>query len=319
MPISIAQYLTRGLLLMSSWGFTHLSLAQEPPLNPSAPAAAATVSTTGNAGAGSKGFLWEVKDKQNTLFIFGSIHAAKASFYPLQEAVEEAYRRADLLAVEVDVTDKEAMEKAMPSLTFRAPDKLENHLSKASWRTMNAVFGEGREQFQALRPGAVVSVVLMQTFAKQGYLPEFGLDKHFIERARNDKKPVLELESVAFQANVLGGLNDIDGEAWLMQTLAELRDGRAQEELAALVAAWQQGDEVALAKIIQASAGKDKISQKLTRLLFDERNVGMSKKITTLLNSSKKVLVVVGAGHFVGQNSILDILQKQGYQVRQIK
>lgn len=319
MPISIAKYLTHGLLLMSAWSFAHFSSAQEASLKPAASPAAKVAGTTANESVGSKGFLWEVKSKQNTLFIFGSIHAAKASFYPLQAAVEEAYRRAELLAVEIDVSDREAMEKAMPSLTFRPPDKLENHLSKASWRTMNAVYGEGREQFQGLRPGAVVSVVLMQTFAQQGYLPEFGLDKHFIERAKNDKKPILELESVAFQANVLGGLSDLDGEAWLMQTLSELRDGRAQEELAALVAAWQQGDEVALAKIIQASAGKDKISQKLTRLLFDERNVGMSKKITTLLNSGKKVLVVVGAGHFVGQNSILDILQKEGYQVRQIK
>ena len=44
----------------------------------------------------------------------------------------------------------------------------------------------------------------------QGYDPKYGVDLHFIDQARADRKKVVELESVEFQARTLGGLSDAD-------------------------------------------------------------------------------------------------------------
>jgi len=38
-----------------------------------------------------------------------------------------------------------------------------------------------------------------------------------------------------------------------------------------------------------------------------------------LMSAGKKVMIVVGAGHITGKNSITDLLRQRGLQVRQMK
>ncbi|MDO8651035.1 MAG: TraB/GumN family protein [Undibacterium sp.] len=266
-----------------------------------------------------KGLLWEIKSATNTVYLFGSIHLAKADFYPLPKVVEAAYRQAKVLAVEADVTDAVASKNALPLMSYVAPDSLQQHLSPATWKSLQSVAGPATGQFQHFKPAAVAIGLTVGAFAQQGYDPAYGIDLHFIERAKTDQKKLFELESLAFQAGVLGGLSDAEGDALLKQTLDAFTQGEALRETGAMIAAWKSGDAAALAKIFQESANKDAGSQKLMKLLLDDRNVGMTQKISQLLADGSKAFVVVGAGHLVGANSIIDVLQKQGVPVRRIK
>ena len=263
--------------------------------------------------------LWRVSSGSNSLYLFGSIHLAKANFYPLPAAVELAYAQADLLAVEADVTDTVAAKNAMPLMQYASPDNLQHHLSAPAWRRLQALAGPATQQLQAFKPAVVTMGLVLSAFTRQGYDPAYGIDLHFIQRAKSGHKKILELESLAFQAGVLGQLNDAEGEALLTQALDSLQDGVALRELDDMVAAWKSGDAAVLAQMFADSANKDAGSKKLMKLLLDERNVGMAQKIQGLLRSGSKALVVVGAGHLVGTNSIIELLQKQGWQVQQVK
>jgi len=54
--------------------------------------------------------------------------------------------------------------------------------------------------------------------------------------------------------------------------------------------------------------------------MFDERNAGMANRIREYLNSGKgDYFVVVGAGHLLGEGSMVDLLQQQGYQVTPVR
>ncbi|MFZ6654940.1 TraB/GumN family protein [Undibacterium sp. TJN19] len=266
-----------------------------------------------------KGILWEVKSASNTAYLFGSIHLAKASFYPLPETVENAYKKADTLVVEVDATDAKSAKEAFPLFTYAAPDKLENHISKKTWESLQAMVGPAASQFQNLKPAIVATALSIGIFKQQGYDPSKGVDVHYIQRAKTDKKDVVELESTVFQAGVLGGLNDEDADAMLAQTLDGLKSGETLTQTAGMIAAWKSGDAEALAKILQDAANKDTGSQKLMKLLLDDRNVGMTQKITGMLEGGKKLFIVVGAGHLSGANSIIELMEKQGLEVKQIK
>ncbi|MFZ6871664.1 TraB/GumN family protein [Undibacterium sp. Di27W] len=266
-----------------------------------------------------KGVLWEVKSEKNTAYLFGSIHLAKASFYPLPEAVESAYKQADTLVVEVDTTDAKAAEKAMPFFTYAAPDKLENHIKKTTWESLQSMVGPAAAQFQNLKPTVVATALSIGVFRQQGYDASKGVDLHYILRAKQDKKEIVELESTAFQAGVLGGLPDEDADAMLAQTLDGLKSGDTLRETAGMISAWKSGDVEGLAKILQDAANKDAGSKKLMKLLLDDRNQGMTKKILGLQEQGKKLFIVVGAGHLSGANSIIELLEKQGLEVKQIK
>ena len=52
--------------------------------------------------------------------------------------------------------------------------------------------------------------------------------------------------------------------------------------------------------------------------LIDERNKKFARKIAAKLGDGKTHFVVIGAGHFGGPNGIIPLLQKQGYQLRQV-
>ncbi|WP_422948549.1 TraB/GumN family protein [Undibacterium sp. Ren11W] len=278
----------------------------------------AALPSQAQANTAAKGLLWEIKSASNTAYLFGSIHLAKADFYPLPASVEAAYLQADTLAVEIDATDSAASAKAMPMLSYRRPDNLKKHLSKATWTALQSVVGDAAEQFLVYKPAMVATGLAIGAFEKQGYDPAYGIDLHFLKRAKTDKKRVIELESIEFQARVLGGLSDKDGDALLKQTLDGFLSGDMQRDTDAMIETWKSGDTEALVKLMREAASKDVGSKKIMKLLLDDRNIGMAQQISSMLASGNKLFIVVGAGHIAGINSITDILQKQGLQVKQI-
>ncbi len=56
-----------------------------------------------------RSLLCKVSHNKATVYILGSIHLVKPEFYPLDGAIEKVYRKSDVLVVEVDVENAEAM------------------------------------------------------------------------------------------------------------------------------------------------------------------------------------------------------------------
>jgi hypothetical protein len=160
-------------------------------------------------------------------------------------------------------------------------------------------------------------MLAVSVLAAHGYDPQAGIDLHFLDSAHADGKRIVELETPDFQARILGGMSDADGEAMLSETLEEMRSDdlvRATDDLAA---AWKSGDEESVARLLR-EANKDEASKRLFAKLFDERNPAMADKIAAVASGSEHALVVIGAGHLAGHNSVLELLKAKGLQVRQL-
>jgi hypothetical protein len=266
-----------------------------------------------------QGLLFEIKSGKQTAYLFGSIHIAKADFYPMSPKVEEVYKSADTVAVEADVTNAAAVQTMMPKLMYSAPDKLEAHLKATTWADLSGIVGPMAQQLQVLRPAAVVSAFTVEIAKALGYSPEKGIDVHYIQRAKADQKAVVELESLQFQADVLGGLSDEEGDAMVASLVDSIKQKKLKQELDDLVGAWRGADAARIAKLFDESANRDAASKKMTKMLLDDRNEGMVIKINQMMGEGKKLFVVVGAGHLAGEKSVIDLLQKQGLQVTQIR
>jgi uncharacterized protein YbaP (TraB family) len=266
-----------------------------------------------------RGLLFEIKSGKNIAYLFGSIHIAKSDFYPMSPKVEAAYLQADTVAIEADTSDAQAVQAMMPKLSYAAPDKLENHITPATWNSMKSVFGPAAEQMQGFKPFVVTSALAMQVGMQMGYDAKQGIDLHFINRAKTDKKSLVELESLDFQASVLGGLSDEEGDALLASTIDSLKKGEFFKELTTIETAWKAADADGIAKLFVDAANKDAASKKMMKMLMDDRNEGMVTKINSMMTSGKKLFVVVGAGHLAGEKSVVDLLKKQGLEVKQIR
>jgi uncharacterized protein len=270
--------------------------------------------------AGSKIFLWEVKSATNTLYVFGSLHVARPDFYPLPEAVENAYRQADELVVEIDITDTASVAKSLSLLTYAPPDSLDHHVSPAVWKQVEAASKKNKQDvatFKPLKAATLASMLAVSTLAAHGYDPQAGIDLHFLESAHADGKRIVELETPDSQARILGGMTDADGEAMLSETLEEMRSDDLVRGTDDLAAAWKAGDEQSVARLLR-EANKDEASRKIFAKLFDERNPAMADKIAAVASGSERALVVIGAGHLAGDHSVLALLKGKGLRVRQL-
>jgi uncharacterized protein YbaP (TraB family) len=107
-------------------------------------------------------------------------------------------------------------------------------------------------------------------------------------------------------------MNDRDQKSFLSQTLKDLE---ISVQLADdMVAAWQRGDAdklyALLFKSFQEYPGIE------DRLLI-QRNKDWILKIEQMLEKPQNTMVIVGAGHLIGPEGIVQLLKQKGYAVKQ--
>jgi hypothetical protein len=83
-----------------------------------------------------------------------------------------------------------------------------------------------------------------------------------------------------------------------------------------MLAAWVRGD----VKQIGATFNEDLSgSPELREALLRRRNLNWSKWIQRRMASPGSVLVAVGAGHLAGKDSLISMLERDGYRVRRVQ
>ena len=155
-------------------------------------------------------------------------------------------------------------------------------------------------------------MLLQLEIAHRGFDAAHGIEQQLAERAIADRKPILGLETPEQQFAVLGGLSLAEQKRFLLLALEETEED--DTELEELMAAWRTGDTAALARILSEAFAE---FPELYRPLTEDRNRAWIDDLESLLDDRDDYLVVVGALHLVGRNSVLDLLQQRGYTVTQ--
>ena len=106
-------------------------------------------------------------------------------------------------------------------------------------------------------------------------------------------------------------------ELAVKQTLGQLDD--LENLMDQLVDSWKRGDAAALNKlVIEDELAKHPEYRDLHERMFDDRNREMTEKILAMQEQGGTYFVVVGAGHLVGIEGIVAMLERQGQQPKQI-
>ena len=264
-------------------------------------------------------FLWEAEKEGRRVFLLGSIHMGKPDFYPMPEPIEAAYRQADQVAVEADISDSDSMSSVRSKMLLPKSKPLSGLLSPVQNQQLEKVlaqFSLPRQNVEHMKPwflAMTLSVLGMQT---QGLVPQFGVDLHFLNRAKQDGKPIVELESVQNQFAILNSLTDEEAVAGLEATIGMLARNEMKSFIEGMVTAWQNGDSERMQALLEAGQLDSPALRSMNEKLFVQRNRAMVEKIINLTGTGVP-LVVVGAGHLVGQDSILSLLQARSFRVKQ--
>jgi len=269
-----------------------------------------------------KSLLYKAVSHNSTVYILGSIHLAKPDFYPLDKAIEEAYRGSDTLVVELDPESRraaEVMQRTMATLGYYPQGKsLRSELSPQTYRALQAYTeksGLRLEELERMRPWVVMLQLTMTEMLRLGYSPELGIDKHFIAQAKRDRKAVLELETIEEQLTLLSRDDRSYQERLLRYSLSTMHE--IEPMLEELAVRWQKGDGEAMERMFLLSLQDDADLKEVYEDLVIKRNNRMTQKIVSYLRTGRVYFVVVGAGHVIGDEGIAALLKKQGYEITQ--
>ena len=265
--------------------------------------------------------LWKLDgEHQNSIFLFGSIHVANQSMYPLGDDVEKAFKQSDILVVEVDEAqvDQVKLQQLLMSRGFYAgTETIKDHVSSKTFELLQQLLADTGIPYVTvarMKPGIIALTLTVAKIVKMGYSPELGIDRHFMQLARGNKE-IQQLETSDEQINLL--LSFSNDDLILKHTLVSLNE--LPEMIADLIQSWKSGDEKRLEKIMLT----DQINEhpefkKIMERLIDDRNETMTQKIQEMMKSNKNYFVVVGTGHLVGKKGIVSLLREQSIDVKRV-
>jgi hypothetical protein len=268
--------------------------------------------------APSKSCLWVVETTSNQVFLLGSLHVLKSSAYPLAAEIDRAYASSQRIVFETNLGAmmEPAIQARMIELgVYPEGQNLFQNISETTRKNLEKKLQElgiPLDYFSRFKPWFLAVSLATLELQRLGFNPLYGVDLHFYTKAKADEKELAYLESVEYQLNLLGKMNAQDQKSFLAQTLKDL-DISAQ--LADdMMAAWQHGEADDLYEILfESFADHPGIEDRL----LTRRNQDWLPQIEKMLKTPKITMVIVGAGHLIGPEGLVELLKQKGYDVKQ--
>jgi uncharacterized protein YbaP (TraB family) len=245
------------------------------------------------------------------------MHLMPGSAYPLPASIESAYTQTRGLVLETDPAALEA-----PELQARMVDA--GVTGRGLVREIDAeLYARVRRQAEASDLPATVcdrfkawfcalSLTLYE-FQRAGMEPRFGLDQHFYRRALADRRTVSWLEEADTQFQLFSNMDARVSAQFLASSLDDLAQEQWRPQ--ALLEVWRKNDSPALASLLVST--KNEFPQTYARLLAD-RNRAWMRTLVDRLQGRTPQLVVVGAAHLVGPDSVVAMLQAHGLSAQRV-
>ncbi|MBO9670044.1 MAG: TraB/GumN family protein [Sphingobium sp.] len=262
--------------------------------------------------------LWVVKDKDTTIYLFGTIHLLRPGINWFQGPVKKAFDRSDTVVMEVaDQNDaamqarvvQKALDVSGPPLTQKLPEAIRPKFTQlvSDYKLPSTVV-------ERMKPWFAAVTITSAPLAKLGYDASQGVEAQLRKYAEAAKKPMLGLETTEEQVGYFDGLSSDLQISMLVETINEQAD--VEKTLAQMIDAWAAGDPLKLSETMNKSMEDDKALQQI--LLFD-RNERWADWIKARLDKPGTVFLAVGAGHLAGQRSVQDALKVRKIKTKLVK
>lgn len=267
--------------------------------------------------------LWKVCDNDSYVYLFGSIHVATKDLYPLSNTIMDAYHSCDHLALEVSPDEMQTPEAMAAMAEYMRYDDGTLVTDVIGQDLFNEIVTILKSEFPNLQEDALLSYrpmmlqILLQTviIGKTDLSEEYGIDTNFYNTALKARKPILSLEPYDMQLEIFKGFSQTEN-IHMLKTLLDIE--KQAEATAQSYAAWRKGDQSALIEYETTPASADSTDYNIYLELGIKRNLHMADVIDGYLKDNKKVFVIAGAAHMIGNEGIASLLENNGYTVELI-
>jgi uncharacterized protein len=263
--------------------------------------------------------VWKAQKGKSVIYLGGTCHILRESDFPLPPEFDKAYRASSIVVFETDLgklQDPASQQSLMYQAIYSDGTTVKDHLSPQTYQRLKsycdtngiplAVLGQ-------LKPSMLMVTLTLMELMKMG-ITQQGVDKHFYDLALQDHKKIAELETVDQQMEFILSMSNGEDDQFVNYSLDDLKT--VKEKYQSLVDAWRKGDAAKLDRLM-ISEMRDR-EPKMYRKLIIDRNRHWLKAIEEYEKSPQTRFVLVGVGHLVGSEGILQALRKKGYHIDQL-
>ncbi len=269
--------------------------------------------------------LWKIEGGKQTAYVFGTIHLPDDRVTKLRPQVEKAFAASKEVQTEIPMDlatqmgmvqklflpDNKTLKDVVPAELFSRVETL----FKAKGLPMA---GLDRFKIWAVAAQLVLLDKIMEFASKK------PLDTQLYERAGKEGKTQGAIETVDEQLAVFDSLTMDEQIRMLKQTLDQMDEKKKEgsDPLEELVLAYLSGD----LKVIEAAMNdsydpESDLDKKIMKRLILDRNKTMAERIAKRVRKkdAKPIFFAVGAGHLVGNEGVVTLLEKAGLKLTRMK
>ncbi|MEP4888755.1 MAG: TraB/GumN family protein [Aliiglaciecola sp.] len=260
--------------------------------------------------------LWKVSKGNDHVIIGGTIHVLSEKDYPLPEKFEKAYEASNTLVFESDISKMNSPEFQQQSLQYillQDGKTIKDFLSEKTYKALEVHLQERNlsvQQFSNLKP-SFLSVTLSMIELQMMGVSSAGVDAYYSAKGIGDQKQIDWFEQPEEQMAMLADMGKGEEDAMIAYGLKDVAN--IKEMMPKLIEAWRAGDLQKLAEL-----GIDEMARDYPDIydqLLVQRNKNWIPKIEQFFGNQQKELILVGALHLAGDQSVLKLLQAKGYSV----
>lgn len=276
-----------------------------------------------------QGLLWQVeKNGGEPSYVFGTMHVSDPEILDLPAAVEDAFANSGQAAFELVTPKDKAVRQARRFIAAAMlPDgqSLEELLGAVDYSQIIRI--ARRQRPQAVMIGHThisnfkpwfVTLVIGRNDSSASHLDHRGpsLDDWLEARAKAEGKKVVGIESFEEQLDVFDGMPMEEQVALLRSGLKNYNKWRSYRTSADL---YLDGDTATAFGLWQESLEHldTATAWRITDRFLFNRNQIMVDRITPLMED-ESTFVAVGALHLPGEEGILSLLEREGYEVARL-
>lgn len=263
--------------------------------------------------------VWKVSKGGDSIYVGGTIHMLPVSEFPLPSPFTKAYQDSDTVVLEAklpDPSDTEAQMAVLKAMSFESGRTLKDVVSNETYARLEDYvkgFGVNLQEMAKFKPSFILSMLVAME-AQKANMAGSGVDAYFAQLAARDNKPAEYLETMEFQLNMLANQGVGEEDRMITTNLDYMPEIKTM--LTSIIRAWRAGDNRELEALVIDKMKKE--SPESFKSIMLDRNEDWVPKIEAMFGDEDKEFVLVGVGHLVGTQNVLELLQTKGYQVEQL-
>lgn len=264
--------------------------------------------------------FWRVEGPKGSLYILGSLHLLPENCHWLSPAISEPLEESDFFIGEVEdlsELNKYFSEQSDPGGKCLSETHLGDYLDSNQFKQLSGLisgFGVQQDIWGYYKPWFMNIFLSTKIWGTEGYLPEFGVDSVLNSTMKANEKICFGLENPEFQLKIF---DDLTLETQI--NLLKITIG-AREYLGSLFQiiyeGWRKADLDAIYKNIIQPLMENK---EYYHALFPKRHPSWGRQLNKFLQIPGDFFLAAGVNHFLGPDSVLLLLEKEGHKVTRIQ